>query len=348
MEEVEVPLTPTDPSTPAAATAVIPVVGAPPKTETEEFGYADEASYTLMQKGLFLAVILGCVASYMRMNKRSKKFESILSIYSDLFPIRFLSLNVPKNRAPIVCTNEFLDHTGLLEYFGFPSHPVFAALINSLEPWSQCLEGQLYTPSLDYHRFLTSTLCQSSRLTTLSKVGSDGVVQPALYQAREQTGLTKGHMMEQQCDRLSPLFSFSSDSAAALNDVAFQPQLPLRHDTRERKDSDGGTRIKPDKLDMSATGLIDSQSSAKKKLNSRVLYCDILGPDGTLWLPKSGRKRRQMKNRRYREAVQAKEAKNARGCRDRRKFGNERYAVISNPIQEQVISCSAANESSAE
>lgn len=74
MEEVEVPLAPTDPSTPAAATAVIPVVGTP-QTETEEFGYADEAGYTLMQKGLFLAVILGCVAVYIRMNRRNTKFE---------------------------------------------------------------------------------------------------------------------------------------------------------------------------------------------------------------------------------------------------------------------------------
>ncbi|KAF7944933.1 uncharacterized protein EAE97_005566 [Botrytis byssoidea] len=72
------------------------------------------------------------------------------------------------------------------------------------------------------------------------------------------------------------------ESGAAFNDIAFQPQLPLRNDSKERKDSDGGTRIKPDKLDMSATGLIDSQSSPKKKLNSRVLYCDILGSDGTL------------------------------------------------------------------
>lgn len=78
MEEVEIPLTPTDPSTPAAATAVIPVVGTPPKTETEEFGYADEAGYTLLQKGLFLAVILGCVAFYVRMNRRNKKFERSL------------------------------------------------------------------------------------------------------------------------------------------------------------------------------------------------------------------------------------------------------------------------------
>ncbi|QSZ29807.1 hypothetical protein DSL72_004325 [Monilinia vaccinii-corymbosi] len=74
MEEAEVPLKPTDSSKPAATTAVVPVVGAP-KTETEEFGYADEAGYTLVQKGVFLAVILGCVAFYMRMNRRSKKYN---------------------------------------------------------------------------------------------------------------------------------------------------------------------------------------------------------------------------------------------------------------------------------
>ncbi|KAA8575833.1 hypothetical protein EYC84_004923 [Monilinia fructicola] len=76
MEEVEVPLTPIDTSKPAAPTADIPVVGTPQtETETEEFGYADEASYTLLQKGLFLAVILGCVAFYVRMNRRSRKYE---------------------------------------------------------------------------------------------------------------------------------------------------------------------------------------------------------------------------------------------------------------------------------
>ncbi|ESZ95681.1 peptidyl-prolyl cis-trans isomerase B [Sclerotinia borealis F-4128] len=74
MEEVEVPLAPIDPSTPAAPAAVIPVVGTP-QTETEDFGYADEAGYTLMQKGLFLAVILGCVGFYVRMNRRSKRIE---------------------------------------------------------------------------------------------------------------------------------------------------------------------------------------------------------------------------------------------------------------------------------
>ncbi|TGO36127.1 hypothetical protein BHYA_0135g00330 [Botrytis hyacinthi] len=98
-------------------------------------------------------------------------------------------------------------------------------------------------------------------------------------------------------------------SAPASNDGALQSQNPLRHDNKEQKDSEDGTRIKPEKLDMSATGSIDSQSSPKKKPNGRVLYCDILGPYRTPWLPKLGRKQRQMKKRWYCAAVQAKEAK---------------------------------------
>jgi len=33
-----------------------------------------EESFSILQKGLFLAVILGCVAGYLRMNKKSKRF----------------------------------------------------------------------------------------------------------------------------------------------------------------------------------------------------------------------------------------------------------------------------------
>jgi hypothetical protein len=36
---------------------------------------ANSAEYTLLQKGLFLAVILGCVAAYMKMgNKKANRF----------------------------------------------------------------------------------------------------------------------------------------------------------------------------------------------------------------------------------------------------------------------------------
>jgi len=72
MEEVEeVPITPTITSIAAEPTSipVVPVVGTP-QSEIEEA----EAEYTIMQKGLFLAVILGCVAFYVRMNRKSKKF----------------------------------------------------------------------------------------------------------------------------------------------------------------------------------------------------------------------------------------------------------------------------------
>ncbi|KAF5874691.1 uncharacterized protein Bfra_004706 [Botrytis fragariae] len=99
------------------------------------------------------------------------------------------------------------------------------------------------------------------------------------------------------------------ESAATSNDDAPQSRLPLRHNNNEQQDSVGDTRIKSDKLEMSANDSTDSQSSPKKKTNGRVLYCDILGPDGTPWLPKLSRKQRQMKKRWYRAAVQAKMAK---------------------------------------
>ncbi|KAF7886818.1 uncharacterized protein EAF02_003465 [Botrytis sinoallii] len=83
------------------------------------------------------------------------------------------------------------------------------------------------------------------------------------------------------------------EPAAVFNDVASQSQLPLRHDNKEQQNSNRGTRINPDKLGMSAAGSIDSQRSPKKKPNGRVLICDILGPDGTPWMPKLGRCRRK-------------------------------------------------------
>ncbi|TEY49387.1 hypothetical protein BOTCAL_0287g00120 [Botryotinia calthae] len=76
------------------------------------------------------------------------------------------------------------------------------------------------------------------------------------------------------------------ESAAPFDDDAPQNQLQLRH-------SAGRTITNPDKLDMSATGSIDSHSAPNKKPNGRVLFCDILGPDGTPWMPKLGRCQRK-------------------------------------------------------
>jgi peptidyl-prolyl cis-trans isomerase B (cyclophilin B) len=65
MEEVEVPIV-TDPTS-NAAPVVTPVVAVTSETD------ASSAEYTLLQKGLFLAVILGCVAVYMKMGKKNAK-----------------------------------------------------------------------------------------------------------------------------------------------------------------------------------------------------------------------------------------------------------------------------------
>jgi hypothetical protein len=43
----------------------LPTVGHAPITD-----HTAEESYTLLQKGLFLAVILGCVAAYLRMSSK--------------------------------------------------------------------------------------------------------------------------------------------------------------------------------------------------------------------------------------------------------------------------------------
>ena len=72
MEEVEVdPITSTSSiDAPASTTFVIPVVGSPITDDV-----ASE-SYSMLQKGLFFAVILGCVAFYLRINnKRGKRYE---------------------------------------------------------------------------------------------------------------------------------------------------------------------------------------------------------------------------------------------------------------------------------
>ncbi|PQE26049.1 peptidyl-prolyl cis-trans isomerase B protein [Rutstroemia sp. NJR-2017a BBW] len=78
MEEVEAPLTePTTPAASAVPTAAIPVVGTPKEEEHESAEAL--AGYTLMQKGLFLGVILGCVAIYVRINNRKTiKYKSIV------------------------------------------------------------------------------------------------------------------------------------------------------------------------------------------------------------------------------------------------------------------------------
>jgi len=77
MEEVEVPIVPTFTTTsitaPATATPVIatatpaiPVIADP---EAKSDDVAAEG-FTIFGKGLFLAVILGCVVVYIRMNNR--------------------------------------------------------------------------------------------------------------------------------------------------------------------------------------------------------------------------------------------------------------------------------------
>ena len=54
------------PTTPA--NHELPTVG-----ESPIYDHTAEESYTLLQKGLFLAVILGCVAVYLRMSSKKNK-----------------------------------------------------------------------------------------------------------------------------------------------------------------------------------------------------------------------------------------------------------------------------------
>lgn len=65
MEEVEA-LIVTDPTS-NAAPATTPVAAVISETD------ASSAECTLLQKGLFLAVILGCVAVYMKMGRKNAK-----------------------------------------------------------------------------------------------------------------------------------------------------------------------------------------------------------------------------------------------------------------------------------
>jgi len=70
-EPAEVPIadaTPAETSTPAATTPfVVPVVGG------EKTDFEAVEGFSMLQKGLFLAVILGCVAAYLRMNGRKQR-----------------------------------------------------------------------------------------------------------------------------------------------------------------------------------------------------------------------------------------------------------------------------------
>ena len=69
MEEVdETPVVQTPSTTaPASTLPTVPNVGSP---ITDDIA---EESYSILQKGLFLAVILGCVAVYLRMNNKKGK-----------------------------------------------------------------------------------------------------------------------------------------------------------------------------------------------------------------------------------------------------------------------------------
>jgi hypothetical protein len=69
MEEVDEKLIAITTSIAAPENTQVPVVMAP-NTEASSV-----EGYSILQKGLFLAVILGCVAGYLRMNqKRGKQF----------------------------------------------------------------------------------------------------------------------------------------------------------------------------------------------------------------------------------------------------------------------------------
>jgi hypothetical protein len=73
MEEVEAPLLAT--ST-AASGAEKTNVSTPPKIVEPVEGEDAETGYSVLQKGLFFMVILGCVGVYMRMgNKKTRRYQ---------------------------------------------------------------------------------------------------------------------------------------------------------------------------------------------------------------------------------------------------------------------------------
>lgn len=77
MEEVDdTPANPTTEEIPAATIHDLPVVGKPPVLD-----HTAQEGYTLLQKGLFLAAILGCVAIYVRVS--GKKVEKSQGRYRE-------------------------------------------------------------------------------------------------------------------------------------------------------------------------------------------------------------------------------------------------------------------------
>ena len=83
MEEVEAPIAATTTAPVAAApTTVIPIESAPeeqiqePDMDSED---AEDVGYTFVQKGLVLAVVVGGIAFYVRMNNRKNiKYKAIV------------------------------------------------------------------------------------------------------------------------------------------------------------------------------------------------------------------------------------------------------------------------------
>jgi hypothetical protein len=68
MEEVDDTATTSSVAIPAPTSNELPTVGELPITD-----HTVEEGYTLLQKGLFLAVILGCVAVYLRLSSKKSK-----------------------------------------------------------------------------------------------------------------------------------------------------------------------------------------------------------------------------------------------------------------------------------
>lgn len=75
MEEVdEVPIVASPTTDVSAPTKTAAMVTPPASAPVEEF--EAEAEFTLFQKGLFFAVIVGCVVVYMRMSKnKARRFS---------------------------------------------------------------------------------------------------------------------------------------------------------------------------------------------------------------------------------------------------------------------------------
>jgi hypothetical protein len=88
-EEAEDTPTPSPSPTPSSTLIsapthdALPIVDTPQQSDHAAVGGSAEG-YSVLQKGLFLAVILGCIAVYVRMSKRSDGYQKAMTEKSNV------------------------------------------------------------------------------------------------------------------------------------------------------------------------------------------------------------------------------------------------------------------------